>query len=179
MYFVLVLVVYDTSLRELKIQKHRSFKKTKKVELKFGEYAFVAANESRMELIHFTFFKRYLKKLIKKKKKNKNQEKEILKNYKIWVFLLPNYILSKKSKNSRMGKGKGGFLRWIFRIQRGLIISEFLGISYYRLKKIIIHLKKKLKLKISLVRNENTKNTFTSWSRLNNTLVYFNKYRYM
>jgi ribosomal protein L16/L10AE len=102
------LVVFDTSLINIKVQKNRGFKISKKVSLVFGEFGFVASNEARMELIHFTFLKKCLKKLNLKKKKEK---KNSFKNFKIWVGLLPNSVMSKKSKNARMGKGKGMFDR--------------------------------------------------------------------
>jgi ribosomal protein L16/L10AE len=134
-----------------------------------------------MELIQLTVFKKYIKKLIKKKKKKLkyNKESNIIKNYRIWVNLLPNYILSKKSKNSRMGKGKGGFLRWIFRIQRGFILFEFAGISPYKLKLVMLFLQKILKLKFKLIKKDFNKNEFTSWSNPNKSIIYFDKYRYM
>jgi ribosomal protein L16/L10AE len=109
------MVVFDTSLREIKIHKNRGSKAIKKVSFKFGEYALITSNESKLELIQFALLKRLLKKLIKKKKnkkKNKDGEnKMFLKNYKIWLHILPNFAISKKSKNARMGKGKGNFLR--------------------------------------------------------------------
>lgn len=71
-----------------------------------------------------------LKLLVKKRKKfNK------FKLLQIWVFLKPNYPISKKSKNSRMGKGKGVFLRWVTKLNRGFILFEFRGINIYRLSK--------------------------------------------
>jgi ribosomal protein L16/L10AE len=115
------MVVFDTSLREIKIQKRRGLKLSKSIKLNYGEYAIISANESKMELIQFTLLKRMIKKLVKKRKKIKSKgrvrssqvadSKTKSKNYKIWVNLLPNYIISKKSKNSRMGKGKGSFSR--------------------------------------------------------------------
>ena len=51
-----------------------------------------------------------------------------------------------------MGKGKGNFIRWVFRVRRGFVLSEFLGISKYRLSKVLIKISKKLKLKLSLVK---------------------------
>jgi hypothetical protein len=70
-YIVLLVVVFDTSLREIKIQKKRGFKLSKGVKLNYGEYAIVSANESKMELIQFTILKRMIKKLVKKKKEDK------------------------------------------------------------------------------------------------------------
>jgi ribosomal protein L16/L10AE len=64
-----------------------------------------------------------------------------------------------------MGKGKGGFIRWVFRIQRGLIIAEFLGIPKYRLQKILLKINKKLKLKLILISNQKLCQTTTLWCK--------------
>jgi hypothetical protein len=69
------LVVFDTSLREIKIHKRRGFKFSKPVKINYGEYAIVAASESKIELIQLTSFKRMMKKLIKKKRKIKSKGK--------------------------------------------------------------------------------------------------------
>lgn len=170
------MVVFDTSLTNIKIQKNRSYKFSKKTILLVGEYGFVASNESRMELIHITFLKKCLKFLnVKKKTNNKNN----LKNFKIWIALLPNSSISRKSKNSRMGKGKGLFDRWTFRFQQGSTLVEFLGISKYRLIKVILYLNKKFKLKLRLISKISTKNNFCNWAKCNDSLYFFNKYRFL
>jgi hypothetical protein len=69
------MVVFDTSLREIKVQKRRGFKFSKNVKVNYGEYAIIAANESKIELIQFTIFKRMVKKLVKKRKKIKSKGK--------------------------------------------------------------------------------------------------------
>ena len=45
---------------------------------------------------------------------------------KIWFFIFPNNILTKKPKEVRMGKGKGAFFIVICCITKGKIIFEFL-----------------------------------------------------
>lgn len=69
------MVVFDSSLHEVRVQKNRGFKFAKIVKIKFGEYALVSSNESKMELIQLTLIKRLLKKLIKKRKKIKSKGK--------------------------------------------------------------------------------------------------------
>lgn len=182
------MVVFDTSLREIKIHKRRGHKLSKNVKINYGEYAIVSTNESKIELIQFTIFKRMIKKLVKKRKKIKSKgkvrsnqvadSKSKTKNYKIWFNLLPNYVISKKSKNARMGKGKGGFVRWIFRLQQGVTLVEFLGIPFYRLKHILLFLQKKMKIKLTLIKNNSINDQFSSWSKLNTSLKFFNKFRY-
>jgi hypothetical protein len=78
------MVVFDTSLREIKIHKNRGIKSIKKINFSFGEYALITSNESKLELVQFATLKRYLKKIIKKKKnKSKNKDKISIKNYKV------------------------------------------------------------------------------------------------
>jgi ribosomal protein L16/L10AE len=106
------LVVFSKSLVDVKIQKKRIYKKNFRNSIKFGDFAFVSLKETKIELIQLSFIKKLFKKLMKKRKKKKSKDNStIQKNYKIWVNLLPNYVISRKSKNSRMGKGKGSFER--------------------------------------------------------------------
>lgn len=51
-------------------------------------------------------------------------------------MLKANFPISKKSKNSRMGKGKGSFVRWLIKLNQGVSIIEFKNINYYRVKKL-------------------------------------------
>lgn len=171
----MLLVVFDTSLNNIKVQKNRGYQISKKPKLLVGDYGFVASNESKMELIHLTFLKKCLKIFNIKKKSNKNN----LKNLKIWVSLLPNSTISRKSKNSRMGKGKGLFDRWVFRFQQGSTLVEFLGVSRYRLIKTIIYLNKKFKLQLKLVSKHVSSSYYCNWSKCNESLEFFNKYRYL
>ena len=50
--------------------------------------------------------------------------------FSFWFFLTANYPVTKKSKNSRMGKGKGSFLRWQIRVPFNLIFLEFKILNY-------------------------------------------------
>jgi len=72
--------------------------------LKFGQIGFFFKKEYRFEFVYLSFLKRLFKKLSILKKKMKYFSK-------IWIFLTKNYPVSIKSKNARMGKGKGSFLR--------------------------------------------------------------------
>lgn len=86
-----------------------------------------ASKNFRFESVYFLKIRSLLK-LIFKKKKNVNKFKKI----KVWVFLKANHPISKKSKNSRMGKGKGGFLRWVTKLNRGFIFLELKNVNYQR-----------------------------------------------
>jgi ribosomal protein L16/L10AE len=80
---------------------------------------------------YYVKIRRLLKLILKRRKKFNKFKKR-----KVWVFLKPNQPISKKSKNSRMGKGKGSFLRWVTRLPRGFILMEFKGLKYQRLIKL-------------------------------------------
>ena len=62
--------------------------------------------------------------------------KRIYKKKKITLFinLNKNHIISKKPKNSRMGKGKGKFTRYIYKLSLFTPILFFEKISNYRFK---------------------------------------------
>ena len=101
------------------------------------KFYFYVLREFRFEIIHFGLLKRSLKRLSKKTKISK-----IFKKKNVWVFWKPNYPLTKKSKNSRMGKGKGAFLRWSFRIPSHFNIFQIIDTtSIYRAPKILKYFK--------------------------------------
>jgi len=52
-----------------------------------------------------------------------------------------------------MGKGKGDFERWVVRLNQGYILSEFKGISDYKLKKVLFEFNKKFNMKLCLFKN--------------------------
>ena len=130
-----------------------SFKKRNKKKFciknfKIGN-SFLKFNKSYLiENKYFFFFKKKIKSLIKKKKRN-----DLI----IWFFLLKNFPISQKSKNSRMGKGKGIFLRMVSKVYKNKIFLEFSNFNIILLKKLINFLKKKNNLKISMVLKKNPK----------------------
>ena len=106
-------------MKNVKKQKEKIFKKRKLsfsfkslLTLKCGDSGFFFKNNINFEYVYITFFKKKVKKI------------KIL-NYKFWFFLSKNYPLSLKAKNSRMGKGKGDFLRWTYRLLSNYLFIEF------------------------------------------------------
>lgn len=77
-----------------------------------SNYLFFLKN-SRIEYKYITILKKFLKKL--KSKRIKAQRTFI---YKFYLSLKGNYILSKKSKNARMGKGKGAIIRHAIKVKK-------------------------------------------------------------
>lgn len=64
----------------------------------------ISSKGGRFEFIYFFFIKKFFKKVCVKTKLKANHRK-------VLFYCYPNYPLTKKSKNSRMGSGKGYFLR--------------------------------------------------------------------
>ena len=87
--------------------------------------------------------KKKLKKLLKKREKRIEYIRE-----KIWFYVTPNFKIQQKSKNSRMGKGKGLIERHTVRIRRNICLFEFSGISIIVLKCLLFKLNKKLSVKL-------------------------------
>jgi ribosomal protein L16/L10AE len=114
---------------ERKYQKNRFFKNPKKIKINFGDAIIINLKEGRLELIQINSIKKFLKKLIKKKIKKLSFNRE-----RIWYFGKPNFYIQRKSKNSRMGKGKGLPERKVLRLKKNFIIFEFYGINMFKLK---------------------------------------------
>ena len=101
--------------------------KTNKVTLRFGNYAFLLQKATNVEFNYISFFRKILKLFFKFKK---------TKLKKIWIFLNKNFPITKKSKNARMGKGKGKLLRYCMRVNNNYTLFEFDGFSINYLNKI-------------------------------------------
>jgi len=156
--------------KEKCFQKNRYFSNPKKIKLTYGDSGLVTSREGFIELIHLSLFKKYLKNFIKKKKSHLLFIRE-----KIWYFGRINFALQKKSKNSRMGKGKGLIERKIIRIRRGVTLFEFKGISKPKLIWLSNKINKKLKVKINIFYKK-PDIFYKIWSKKNQYNYYYNKY---
>lgn len=94
-----------------------------------------------MEFLYLYNFKKKLKNFYKLKKKKKKV---------IFFSLIKNFPITKKSKNSRMGKGKGKFNRYLIRIKKNTKIFKFYGFYNWELKNLIKIFKKKNKIDLHL-----------------------------
>lgn len=99
------MVKYDLSLAHPTMFKRRKKLSSKETKLKFGDYGLFFSHQGRFEIKYIFILRKILRKL--KKKKPKRRKVTLNKARLIWFVLFPNFIISKKSKNSRMGKGKG------------------------------------------------------------------------
>lgn len=77
-----------------------------------GCYLFFLKNY-RIEFRYIMFLKRLLKGL---RRCGIKSHKPLL--YKLYISLTKNYSLTKKSKNSRMGKGKGTYIREAIKVKK-------------------------------------------------------------
>lgn len=85
------------------------------------------------------FFFIFLKKIIKFFLKKNNSLNNI---FFLWFSLKLNYPISKKSKNSRMGKGKGQFLRWILKFTANSLLLKIKCNNFKRINYIIYNFKR-------------------------------------
>lgn len=109
--------------------KNKKIKNISKVNLKLGNIGFFFSKYFRFEYIYIHVLKKYFKYFFQIKYLN-------FKKFFFWIFLTLNYPLTKKSKNARMGKGKGNFFRWSVLLNYNFIFLEFNNL--YFLKKFII-----------------------------------------
>jgi len=90
----------------------------------FTKFSYIfLSNSINIELFFYKFFIKKLRKLSRRK------------NFKSFIFLYCNHCFSKKSKNSRMGKGKGKFVRFICRKYFLQPVFVFSKISSIRIQK--------------------------------------------
>ena len=152
------MVVYDKKYPVKTLLKKRKLIYPSYPRLRFGDTGIVFKQSIRFEFIYFFFIRKFIKKLLKK-------QKRFIKTQRVWVFIRPNHVLTKKAKNARMGKGKGSFVRWCSLIEKGFVFAEFTGISSLRLKKYAKRLERKFKIPLQIL---NTTTSFTKLARKQN-----------
>ena len=126
----------------IKNQETTSFKKRYKIgyslpNINFGDFSIITCKSYNLEYIYLYNFKKSLKKYYSFKKGGLK---------KVWLFLHKNYPLTKKSKNARMGKGKGALSRYCSRVLQNHSLLEFSG---FNIREIII-LKRIFKKKVNI-----------------------------
>lgn len=101
--------------------------------------------------------------------------KHLFGNYKkVWYNVVSNHIIQCKSKNSRMGKGKGLFERRVVRVAKNTILFEFVGVSFYKLNFFIKKINKKLGIRTYPLFNTNK--SYKTLTKTNFVARYFNKF---
>jgi ribosomal protein L16/L10AE len=109
-----------------------------------GSAAFFFYHQIQLEFVYLKLVKRRLRLMLKKRGNR-------VRSRKVWVNLKANFPISKKSKNSRMGKGNGLLLRWVVRLKPFAVFMSFLGFSAYILIKLSKRINYLLKSKIFCV----------------------------
>lgn len=137
---------YISLTKEPRSFKRRFGKKKEKTKLKYGDTVVFFKKSGTVESLYFKFFKKSLKKFIKQSKIAPFS----MRKKKIWFFLTPNFPLTKKSKNSRMGKGKGGFVRWAIRVKQNNKLLETRNIPLLFLKILVSKIQFKLNIRLSI-----------------------------
>lgn len=102
--------------------------------LQFGNNGFFIKKSVRFEFSYFLILKKFLKIFLKSKYSLKSL-------FSFWFFLFGNFPVTKKSKNARMGKGKGVFLRWSIRLPLNYVFLEFKYLDIFFLKLLFYKLK--------------------------------------
>jgi ribosomal protein L16/L10AE len=127
--------------------KKRFFKKNKIPKLRYGTSGLYCLHTFRFEYRYCLFLRKFFKRLFHKKKR----KIATIPRRRTWLFIRPNYVLTHKSKNARMGKGKGNFKRWCTIIYPGRIFIEHLNVPYFLYKKYVWKIKIKLKLQLYII----------------------------
>lgn len=117
----------------LKLKSQRSQKNRSIIKYKYIKFScnskFIAVSGGRFEYIYFFFFKKFLKKYC-----NSGVLKS--KGRKVLFLCTSNVPLTKKAKNSRMGSGKGYFLRWSILLRKNSTIAITNNIPLMLLKRV-------------------------------------------
>lgn len=136
---------YSTlKLKTQRSQKKRYEPKYKKLYKNKNFFNIISPNGGRFEYIYFFLIKKIFKKYARK---------NFIKSKKRSVFFLVrgNIPLSKKAKNSRMGSGKGYFLRWAIQLKKNGRIIATKNIPAITLRRIVAHWNKSLGLKLDVL----------------------------
>lgn len=135
------------------MKEPRSFKlrfsKIKKIKkITYGDSAVFFKKAGTIESLYFKNLKKFFKFFLKQKKLPRFSKRR----YKVWFFIHSNFPLTKKSKNSRMGKGKGKFARWTIRVKQNNKLFESKNLSMYLIKILILQLKFKMNINLVMVK---------------------------
>lgn len=107
------------------------------------KYGLFSTNKTRFEFVHL----RVIKKLFRKKYYKRDK---YINRVKYWVMIKPNFLLTMKSKNSRMGSGVGAYVRVCFILKPNKPLVFVRNYSRYFLHNIIKYFKLKMNKNIYL-----------------------------
>ena len=125
------------------IFKRRKFYSYRYIMNKNKKSGIYLKNQMRFELINLKIFKKILRKKYYKKGLN-------FKMTKYWLMIRPNFLLTMKSKNSRMGSGVGLYLRVASIIKADTPIFLLKNYSEAIIRKLIKYIKLKMNINLYL-----------------------------
>ncbi len=122
----------------------KRFKKTKSLFYNNKEIYWIVKKNYFIEYVYFEFIRKLIKKSIKYKS-------NLIKNN-FWIYLKYNTPITRKSKNSRMGKGKGSLKKWGVEIPKNFKIFK---VKFYFIffKRIMDRLERKSNIKLYLYKS--------------------------
>jgi len=105
-------------------------------------------NQFKFEFVYLKTFKRFFK------RKKRKKRKKIYTKTKYWMMVKPNFLLTMKSKNARMGSGVGVYVRvvTIIKPNKPLILLKRYSLAFIRLVK--HYLKLKLNINTYIILNK-------------------------
>lgn len=167
------MVVFTRKYPLQRLLKKRTFKYNKSPRLRFGTVGIYCLHTFRFEYRYCLFFRKFFKAIFRRRKR------KIVTVYrrKTWLFIRPNYVLTHKSKNARMGKGKGNFKRWCTIVYPGRVFIEHLNVSPNIYKQYLKKLKYKLKIQLKLVLAKNS--TLKSQNINSNVVSYIDQFDFI
>lgn len=124
------------------ISKKHIFKQRQKATFKvldknYFYHGLFSSNKIRFEFVHLKVIKKIFRKKYYKRDKYLN-------NVKYWVMIRPNFLLTMKSKNSRMGSGVGAYVRVCFILTVNQPIIFFKNYSHTFIRNVIQYFKLKM-----------------------------------
>ena len=128
--------------------KFRKYQKgtTKAVEsnrstLQFGRYAIQSLESTRLKSSTIEAVRRTITRQLKR-------------TGQVWVRIFPDFSVTAKALQARMGKGKGGVSYWACRIKAGQILYEIDGVNLSLAKQAAALADSKLPIKTSFLQKE-------------------------
>jgi large subunit ribosomal protein L16 len=121
--------------------KQKVYSYSKNVNMSYGDFGFKSLESGWLNSKNLETIRKILNKQLKK-------------TGSFVVKIFPNYTITKKPLEVRMGKGKGNVDTWVFPIKIGTIFIELKGIPYSKAVELFQTCQIKLPIKIKLIIND-------------------------
>ena len=107
-------------------------------QLRFGDYGIRALSSGRLSARHVEALRRVCTRICRRQGR-------------IWLCVYPHWVVSRKSAESRMGKGKGAVDRWVAVVKPGTVLYEIGNVKPTLAENALISAAKKLPMKCSII----------------------------